>query len=234
MAYLNIGGTNIHYELWGSGQPLLLLHGNGEDSTYFAGQIKEFSKRYMVIAVDSRAHGLSQGGQQKLSLKQMAEDVLCIMEALSLQKAHILGFSDGGNIALYFALKYPDKVSSLILDGANLFPCGLKLSANIAICSSYIWQVVFGIFSKKSRKKKNITALMIGSPDIKPEQLKGITVPTLLIAGENDMVKHSHTQLIQDSLVASKLVIIPGADHFAAQKKPHEFNKAVQNFLSSL
>ena len=99
----------LHYTEQGSGFPLILLHGNGEDSSYFVHQIDHFSKQYRVIALDTRGHGQSPRGEKPFSIKQFAEDLHDFMNEKGIDKAILLGFSDGGNIALTFALKYPER-----------------------------------------------------------------------------------------------------------------------------
>ena len=115
----------LHYEEHGSGEPLILLHGNGEDSTYFEHQVAYFQNRFRVIAVDSRGHGKSPRGTAQLTLGQLASDLASFMDGLALDSAHILGFSDGANIAMLFATAHPERVKSLVLNGGNLFPEGL-------------------------------------------------------------------------------------------------------------
>ncbi len=105
----------LSYREQGRGEPLILLHGNGEDSSYFAEQIRCFSKTYRVIAVDTRGHGRTPRGTAPFTIRQFAEDLKGLMDRLKIEKAHILGFSDGGNIALVFALCYPQMVDHLIL-----------------------------------------------------------------------------------------------------------------------
>ena len=117
----------LNYVEKGDGFPLILLHGNGEDHTYFVHQIEYFSEEYRVIAVDSRGHGASPRGDKPFTLRQFADDLCAFMDELKIEKAHILGFSDGGNIALLFGLKYPERVEKMIVDGANLYLDGLKI-----------------------------------------------------------------------------------------------------------
>ena len=111
----------------GEGFPLVLLHGNGEDHTYFKRQMGPFSQRFRVIAVDTRGHGESPRGTAPFTLEQFAEDLKEFLDGRSITRCHLLGFSDGGNIALLFALKYPEYVEKLILNGADLCPSGVKL-----------------------------------------------------------------------------------------------------------
>lgn len=127
----------LNYEERGQGFPLILLHGNGENLTYFKDQIAFFSDEYRVIAVDTRGHGRSPRGIAPFTIRQFAEDLREFMEELGIDRAHILGFSDGGNIAAVFAMKYPEKVEKLILNGANLDPSGVKGYFQIPITLAY-------------------------------------------------------------------------------------------------
>ena len=222
----------LHYTEQGAGLPLILLHGNGEDSSYFVHQIDHFSKHYRVIALDTRGHGQSPRGEKPFSIKQFAEDLHDFMNEKGIDKASLLGFSDGGNIALTFALKHPERVERLILNGANLFPSGVK--------PRYQWPVVMGYhiakcFAKKSeeaKKNADLLALMVNEPQIQPSELARLTMPVLVIAGTKDMIKESHTRLIYKSLPNAKLALIEG-DHFIANKNPEAFNAAVSGFLKS-
>ena len=101
-----------YYVDQGKGDVLILLHGNGEDSLYFEHQIKYFSKDYRVIALDTRGHGRTERGTAPFTIRQFAEDLNCFMEEKGIEKANLLGFSDGGNIAMIFAMKYPGKVKN--------------------------------------------------------------------------------------------------------------------------
>lgn len=111
---------SLYYQEKGTGEPFILLHGNGENGTYFNNQIKFFSDRYKMIAVDTRGHGKSPRGTAPFTMEQFAMDLNELMIKLEISKAIILGFSDGANIAMKFALKYPDKIKTLILNGGNL------------------------------------------------------------------------------------------------------------------
>ena len=117
---------NLYTKESGSGQPMVLLHGNGEDSSYFVNQISFFESKYLVIAVDTRGHGRSPRGRGTFTLERFADDLKGFLDRRGLRRIILLGFSDGGNIALIFALKYPGYVDRLILNGANLNPFGMK------------------------------------------------------------------------------------------------------------
>lgn len=221
---------NLNYMEKGTGFPLLLLHGNGESLEYFEHQIAYFSKKYRVIAIDTRGHGKSPRGEAPFTIRQFAEDLKGFMDQREIEKAHILGFSDGGNIALTFALKYPGRVEHLILNGANLEPSGVKAFVQLPIVLGYHMVSLFAKKSPEARKHAELLGLMVKEPQIRPEELKTLNVRTLVIAGTKDMIRESHTRLIYESLPDAELKILPG-DHFIANKEPEAFNAAVEQFL---
>ncbi len=214
----------------GQGEPLILLHGNGENSDYFKGQMDAFAGRYHVFAVDTRGHGKTPRGEAPFTIRQFADDLLCFMDERQIDKAHLLGFSDGGNIAMIFAMKYPDRVDRLILNGANLDPRGVKRSVQIPIEIGYRIAKLFAGRSDSAGRNAEMLGLMVNDPDVRPEELGAIRARTLVIAGTKDMILESHTRLIAEHIPDSRLVLIDG-DHFIAGKKPGEFNRAVLDFL---
>ena len=221
---------SLYYQEQGEGEPFFLLHGNGEDGTYFVNQLSFFSDKYRVIAVDTRGHGKSPRGTAPFTMEQFAVDLHKLMDKLEIQKAMILGFSDGANIAMKFALKYPERVNALILNGGNLDTKGVKRSIQIPIEIGYRFAKLFAGKSEKAKTHMEILGLMVHEPNIKPEELRAIQAPTLVIAGTKDMIKQSHTEIIAQNIPNAKLSVIPG-DHFIASKNAERFNKEVQDFL---
>ena len=199
-------------------------------------QVAHYEKFFHVIALDTRGQGKSPRGMTEYTINQFAEDVHEFMEEHQIAKAHVLGFSDGGNIAVTFALKYPQMVEKLILDGANIFPEGVE--------QDFLDRVEFA-YARECRKAKEgpdeesrarakayaeRLRLMIREPQIQPEELAVLTMPVLVIAGTEDIILEDHTKLIADSLPDGKLVWIKG-DHFIARDNPDDFNAAVDEFL---
>lgn len=220
----------LNYTERGAGKPLILLHGNGENHKYFVNQIGYFSKKYRVIAIDTRGHGKSPRGTAPFTIRQFADDLYHFMEEQSIEKAHILGFSDGGNIAMVFAMKYPERVDRLILNGANLYGAGVKPSVQIPIVLGYRFASLFAGRSAKARKNAEMLGLMVNDPNLRPEELSAIHRKTLVIAGTKDMIRKKHTQLIAENLPEARLIFING-NHFIANQNPKEFNRAVEHFL---
>ncbi|MGN1148469.1 MAG: alpha/beta fold hydrolase [Lachnospiraceae bacterium] len=221
---------NHHYIEKGKGEPLILLHGNGEDSTYFVNQIEYFSKKYRVIALDTRGHGKTPRGSAPFTIRQFAEDLHSFMDEQAIERADILGFSDGGNIALIFAIKYPERVNRLIVNGADLDTRGVKPSVQLPIVIGYNIASLFAKKSMDAKRKAEMLGLMVNDPNIEPEELEKIRTRTLVIAGTKDMIKEKHTRLIYEKLPNAELVFLPG-NHFIANRNPEAFNHAVEKFL---
>jgi len=220
----------LFYREQGDGEALVLLHGNGESSAYFAHQIPVFARQYHVFAVDSRGHGQTPRGEKPFTLSQFADDLRGFLDEREIERAHILGFSDGGNIALIFALRYPERVKSLILNGANLEPQGVRRRYQRPIELAYRLTKLFARRSKEAAQRHALLALMVEEPHIDPRDLAALKMPALVIAGTHDMIAERHTKLIADSIPGAKLCLLDG-DHFIAAKQPQAFNDAVLAFL---
>ena len=210
---------NINYIEKGSGEPLILLHGNGEDSSYFNGQLDAFARYFHVYALDTRGHGKTPRGTAPFTIRQFADDLLTFMDAHEIARAHLLGFSDGGNTAMIFAMQHPGRVMRLILYGANLDARGVKPGVQLPIELGYRFAKLFARRSAEARQHAELLGLMVNDPAVRPEELAGIQAPT-------------HTRLIAASIPSAQLVILDG-DHFVANKRPAAFNEAVLDFLRS-
>ena len=219
-----------HYIEKGEGFPLIMLHGNGEDCSYFEHQMESLAQHFRVIAIDTRSHGQTPRGNAPFTIRQFAQDLLEFMDEHNIEKAHILGFSDGGNIAMVFALAHPERVEKLILNGANLNAKGVKPSVQIPIEIGYRIAKMFANKSLEAKKNAELLGLMVNDPNVDPAELKQIICPTLVIVGNKDMIKKKHTRLIASSIPNAELSIIPG-NHFIANKNPDIFNNKILEFL---
>ena len=216
----------------GSGEVLILLHGNGESKEYFEHQIPYFSHSYRVIAPDTRGHGETPKGEKPFKLWQFAEDLEDLMEDMGIDKANLLGFSDGGNIALLFALKYPEKVERLILNGANIFPEGMAEPGYSQILAAYERNKAALPEHPEKQDRFDLLALMVEEPKIDPKELAALKMPVLVIAGTQDMIREEHTRLIAESIPGAELVFLEG-DHFIAHERPEAFNARIEKFLKN-
>lgn len=221
----------LNYIEAGSGFPLVLLHGNGEDHTYFKHQLGPFSDHYRVLAPDTRGHGGSPRGDAPFMLEQFAEDLKDFLDERGVERCHLLGFSDGANIALLFALKHPEYVEKLILNGADLSPRGVKLSTQIPIVLGWGLLQVIRRFDKKALPKWEMLDLMTTQPHIEPDSLAALAMPTLVVAGDRDMIRDSHTRRIARSIPGARLAILTGG-HFIAAQQWERFNHLILEFLA--
>ena len=131
---------------------------------------------------------------------------------------------------MVFALTHPERVEKLILNGANLDASGVKRAVQIPIEIGYRIARLFAKRNPKARLNAEMLGLMVNDPNVKPDELSQIQCPTLVIAGNNDMIKNAHTRLIAKSITSKNLAIIPG-NHFIANKNPDTFNETVLRFL---
>lgn len=220
----------LYCEESGEGLPMVLLHGNGEDHLYFKNQIQQFSLIRRVLAFDTRGHGQSPRGNAGFTLDTFADDLKDELLRRNIEQCDLLGFSDGGNIALLFAMKYPHMVRRLILNGANLSPSGVKLTVQIPIIAAWLAVKIAKCFDKRALSKFEMLNLMVTQPHISTNSLRSIKIPTLVITGTHDMIRDSHSKKIYESIPNCKRAVIEGS-HFIAAENPDEFNKAVQSFL---
>lgn len=223
----------LYYQEKGNKEPFILLHGNGQNGSYFKNQIDYFSNRYRVIALDTRGHGRSPRGTKPFTIEQFSCDLCDFMEELEISEAVILGFSDGANIAMKFAMKYPNRVKALILNGGNLNPSGVKITTQLPIEIGYKIAGRFASKSPEAKKNAEMLGLMVNDPNIERNELSKITAPALVICGRNDIIRESHTKEIAKNIPNAKLSIIRG-NHFIANKRYITFNKTVEDFLRTI
>lgn len=198
--FQEVPGGMLHYQQWGSGHPLILLHGNGEDLTIFNEAAQVLSERFCVYALDLPGHGRSHR-PQVLHYRHIAQAIRSFIRSLGLEKPYLYGFSDGGIIGLMLAIDSPHLLSKLVISGANLEPEGLRLFTRM---STAVRCRLTG--SEKAQ-------MMLSEPYISTQSLGSITVPTFVTAGQFDCIKPAHTQLIAASIPGSRLDIFPGQLH---------------------
>ena len=209
---------------------MILLHGNSENLHIFEKFTERFSKDFRVIAIDTRGHGKTPLGEEPFSIYQFAEDLNDFMEYHKIEKANILGFSDGGNIALIFASAHPEKVIKLIANGANTKPSGMKNTVLFSMWISYIIFCIFSNFSKKAANNKALFKLMLFEPKINKSDLEKIRAKTLVLVGTNDMIKEKESRFIAKKIPDSELCFVLGG-HFILKDNFKDYCYAVEKFL---
>lgn len=230
--YAAANGIKIYYEVYGQGEPLLLLHGNSSSISLFEKQIPEFSKQFKVIAVDTRGQGKSGEDGRTYTYDLFAEDMNAFLDYLHLDSVNILGWSDGGNTGLIMAMKYPKKIKRLVTMGANVF-----------IDKTVVGKSVFRILNKEkkdlegdtlynSKNRLRLIELLLTEPKHNFDELKNIKCPVLVIAGEKDIIKEAHTKAIAAAIPNSTLLIAPGETHYFPSENPKAFNQAALGFFN--
>ena len=215
--YCTVNGIRLYYEKTGEGTPIILLHGNGESHEIFDAAVNELSKTHTVYTTDSRCHGKSTD-TEKISYNLICSDMIEFIKTMHIEKPIFYGFSDGGIVGLLIAVKEPDLLGKLIISGANLNPNGLKTGCHLST-----WLVSF--------TGNKLYKMMAKEPDIKNEELEKIKVPTVVLAGERDVIKEKHTRIIASSIPDSKLEIIKGETHGSYIVHSEKLYRILQKYI---
>jgi pimeloyl-ACP methyl ester carboxylesterase len=230
--YLTVNGLKMYYEIYGQGEPLLMIHGNGGSINSFLYQIPYFSKSYKVIVADSRAQGKSEDLQDTLSFEMMADDFSSLLDKLHIKSCYVLGWSDGGINGLLLAIRHPDKVKKLAITGANLWPDSTAINAEEYLSGlEYYKDLVEKPQTPDIIKTRKLVKLDTFEPHITPEQLKQIQCPTLVIAGDHDIILPKHTIFIAQSIPDAYLWILPDSGHATLIDHKEQFNEVVKDFF---
>ncbi|GAB3946475.1 alpha/beta fold hydrolase [Spirosoma harenae] len=230
--YATIRGFRLYYEVYGTGKPLLLIHGNGGSIENFKNQIPYFAKNYQVIAVDSRAQGKSIDNSDSLTYEMMADDFNALLNTLKVDSCYVIGWSDGGINGLLLAMRHPEKVKKLAITGANLWPDTTAIEQGLyqsmVKSRDSLNQVTQTAVVKAQKKLLN---LMIVHPHILPSDSKKVKCPTLVIGGDNDVILPKHTLIIAESIPQSYLWILPNSGHSTLIRYKELFNQTVGDFF---
>ena len=231
--FVNVNGISLYYEVYGQGEPLLMIHGNGGSISSFENQIPYFARKFKVIAVDSRAQGKSVDLQDTLSFEMMADDFSVLLDKLKLDSCNVLGWSDGGINGLLLAIRHPEKVKKLAITGANLWPDSSAISG-----PDYMWGFnYYDTLGKMPQTPENIhsrklVGLDLFQPNITIQQLQHIKCPTLVIGGDHDLILTEHTMLIAKSIPGAYLWILPNSSHATLIDYKNRFNEVVDEFFN--
>ncbi|AZA80655.1 hypothetical protein C1637_12515 [Chryseobacterium lactis] len=228
--YLKLKDTDLYYEVYGEGEPLVLLHGNSGSIKDFYQQIPILSKHYKVIAVDTRGQGKSKDISKKdFTYRLFADDVKALADDLKLDKINIVGWSDGGNTGLEFALKYPDHLNKLVTIGANAFPEGVesKLIERFTTQMTQLNQ----LSPAETLNERRLLKIMLTEPHISKNDLNTIKSQVLVIAGDRDVIKPDHTEFISKQIPNAEMKIYKDTTHMVPFEKPDQLNTDIMNFI---
>jgi pimeloyl-ACP methyl ester carboxylesterase len=231
--YYKIRGVNMYCEIYGSGKPLLMIHGNGGSINSFASNIPYFSKKYKVIAVDSRSQGKSTDTKDSLSFEMMADDFAVLLDTLHIKSAYVLGWSDGGINALLLAMRHPGKVIKLASTGANLWPDSTALIPSLWKEMNAYYDTSFNkkFITPKEKNDWKLFLLDFNQPHIQLSALHTIKSPSFIIGGDHDLIPEQHTRLIAENIPHAVVWIVPNSGHATLQEHKDEFNKRTDAFF---
>jgi len=231
--YYNIRGINMYCEIYGEGRPLLFIHGNGGSIKSFASNIPFFSKKYKVIALDSRAQGKTIDTKDSLSFEMMADDEAALLDALHIDSAYVLGWSDGGINALLLAMRHPEKVIKLVSTGANIWPDSTAIVPAEWINEKNEFDTTqTRNFTAKEKNDWKLFLLDWYQPNISLQQMHSIKCPALIVGGDHDVIRVEHTVLIAKNIPNAYLWILPNSGHATLVEYKDEFDKKADDFFS--
>lgn len=239
---IHYNGAHIHYVAYGKGKPVLLLHGGLSNRLCWFSQIPWLVEAgRQVILIDTRGHGESTLGRVKLSYPLFAQDVIKVLDRLGIRQTDMVGWSDGGIIALLLGRNWPDRVGKIIAISANFNPSGIKPEVNAALRatdSGQLSQVRLWLQGWWSGAGKNITELKTRirrlwrtSPRLGREDLQTIRAPVLVIVGEKDLITLNHSAQLAHWLGNGRMVVIPGAGHSAPVTHADVVDALIEAFL---
>ena len=235
--YVNLRGFKMYYETYGSGEPLLFIHGNGGSIHDFRNQIPYFARNYQVIIADSRAQGKSTDLTDSLSYEMMTDDLNALLDNLHITNCNIVGWSDGGINGLLMAIRHPDKVKKLAVTGANLWPDSTAVSPYMSdFVVKYYDHAIDSLKKIKNpdaemKNQVKLLRLLGHEPHITIAQLHTIHCPALIIGGDQDVIRPEHTMLIAHSIPQSFLWILPNSGHSTPIFYKDQFNATVADFF---
>ena len=242
MSYVNANGVHTYYEEQGSGDPLLLLHGGLVDGDSFGQQTPTFAERFRVIVPDRRGHGRTADVEGPITYDVMADDTIAFMDAVSIGPAHLVGWSDGGDVGLLVAIKRPDLVRRLVTIGANFNADGLTREAAESFKPDTPTSVVpimhetWKVNAVDPDRFETVLEKMQHcwfDYSISTADLARIAAPTLVMVGDDDITRFEHTIELYDTIPDAQLAVIPGASHLVPMEKADLVNQLVLDFLAA-
>ena len=226
-----VDGHRLFYATAGQGRPLLLLHGGGNTvEGSFARQLDEFAATHMVVAPEQVGHGHTPDIEGPLTYGAMADDTAALLDQLKLKDVDVVGWSDGGNIALILAARRPELVRRIVVSGANFSPAGLPES-DLAQMRETERNPLRSM--KKLDRKLNHMWLTSPTPaELSPAILAKITKPVIVMAGDHDAILLDHTIALYRALPQGRLCILPNTTHGTFIGRPQWVNAIILSFFA--
>jgi pimeloyl-ACP methyl ester carboxylesterase len=236
--YAKVNGVKIWYAVFGKGQPVVLLHGGLANANYWGDLVPALSSEYQVIVMDSRGHGRSSRNDEPLGYDLMASDVLALMDFLKIEKAALVGWSDGAIIGLDIAIHHPERLTKLFAFAANSDPDGVADISQSPVFNAYMERAKSEYAGLSATPKEydafmaQVTKMWETQPHFSADDLKSIRTPTWIVDGDHDeAIKRTNTLYMADQIPGSGLLIQPKVSHFSFLQDAAQFNADVLHFL---
>ena len=235
-------GARLYFETYGEGEPLLLIHGGLSTIETMHNQIRAFAGDRFVIAADSRAHGRSSPIEGGLHYADMADDMVALLDHLDVERADVFGWSDGGVIALDMAMRHPDRVGNIAVFGSNYHHEGLIVSEESPLDEGpdaesvaplrFLYESVAADPALWPTFHEKTMTMWSTEPEYSEADLRAIRAPTLVMAGEHDMIEPEHLRALADAIPRGELWILPGGDHFSPMGDAEAVNARLAEFFA--
>ena len=237
-SYAPLNGIKIWYAVFGHGQPVILLHGGLANSNYWGNQVPALAKHYQVIVMDSRGHGRSTRNDRPYGYDLMASDVVALMDYLKIQKAAIVGWSDGAILGLDIAIHHPERLTKLFAFAANSDPSGVADISKSDVFNAYIaraekeYEHLSATPTQYKAFLDQIGKMWATQPNFTEAQWRGITTPTWIVDADHDeAIKRENTEYMAKMIPNSGLLLQPEVSHFSFLQDPQQFTNDVLHFL---
>lgn len=237
-----VNGIQMYYATYGAGDPVLLIHGGLGNADIWANQVIDLMKDHMVIVADSRGHGRSTRTEEPFGYDLMASDYLALLDFLKVDKVDLVGWSDGGIIGLDIAMSHPERLDHLFAHAANITTDGVDPTVGddpvfMGIYANWMGEEYARLSPTPDQFDAfiaQISEMWAREPNWTDDQVKAITVPTAVVAGEYDeAILRPHTEKIAGLIPGSTLVILPQASHFAMLQAPEDYNAAIRALIDN-
>lgn len=237
--YSDVNGVKIFHAEWGTGNPVILLHGGLGSIEAFANQIPAIAENHHVIAIDSRGHGRSSRDATTYSYELMTSDVLAVMDEMNIDKAAFIGWSDGGIISLELAINHPQRIEKAFVIGTNYTTAGVDPAVDTnEVFGNYVGAAA-ELYAKNSVTPDqfdpfvNAIVEMWGTqPNYSAAQLKSISAPiTVAHAMEDEAIFDDHAEEMASLITGATYMPLEGVSHFAMWQDPDRINALILDFL---